>query len=658
MPLLVSRVLAMMLVAACASLALARPAPAFSPRDARAAADRASAAWMRLQHPGGAFTDPVSGRESAGYGNVMIGYGLLRAGERSGDARVVAAGVRAVDAGIRRAPAERGVFDALAAATAYSFARRSLADDPAFRAARPRWEEYLRGFVAPNVSEKLRACVASPGCFHNHEVVGAFADLRLLGTGVRSDVPGTQLASPDALRTAALDVIGVGVPAATGGGEFGLLSDTGSWPLAYHAFSTAMLAGAVGEAAGDAPAASRAALARAVRTLGALMAPDGDVAYIGRRQQQGWALASSMLAAATARRLGGLGLGDGAVEAVGDRAFARLRAMNRFGPGGLGAVPRELTRAGGGYRGVDANQIVSSSLEIFLLNLAADEEERAGEGHAGALPADADGSFLRPAQAGFAAVRRGDIWFAVHRRPHGADRRYDFGLVALKQRVGDGGWRDLIRPRPLTRGLTADSAGPVIVAAGRRWLPWGERIGVARGGVVLVRGGWRAQDGTWLRRGVTFRFAPVAGGVALAFPLRRGDKARLTTFLPRSGAGHSGRSVFDDASVASLSVAPDDVRLKPGLASCCDADLVAATMQVQARRDGPVSYTVRAREAGGGDAGTDGSGDSSGAGGGVPAWAVALLALAALAGAAVLLRVLALRRRRRRRAEARARRRR
>lgn len=651
MPRLVSRVLAVMLVAACASLALACSAPAFSPGDARAAADRASTAWMRLQHTSGAFTDPVSGRESAGYGNVMIGYGLLRAGERSGDARVVAAGVRAVDAGIRRPPAARGVFDALAAASAYDFARRSLAGDPSFRAARGRWEEYLRTFVAPAVSEKLRACVASPDCFHNHEVVGAFADLRLLGTGVRSSVPGTRLAAPDELRAAALDVIAAGVPAATGGGAFGLLSDTGSWPLAYHAFSTAMLAGAVGEAGEDAPAASRAALARAVRTLGAFMAPDGDVAYIGRRQQQGWALASSMLAAATARRLGGLGDAS-SLEAVADRAFTRLRRVNRFGPGGLGAVPRELTRAGGGYRGVDANQIVSSSLVIFLLNLAADEEERAGEGHAGALPADSDGSFLDRSQAGFAAVRRGDVWFAVHRRPHGADRRYDFGLVALKQRVPGGGWRDLLRPRPLTRGLTADSAGPVIVGAGRRWLPWGERIAVAGGGVVVVRGGWRAQDGTWLRRGVTFRFAPVAGGVALTFPLRRGDKVRLTTFLPRAGAGRSGRTVFDDVSVASLSLAPDSVRMKPGFASCCDADLVAATMQVQARRDGPLSYTVRARAAE--RAATGGGGE---AGGGLPAWVVAALALAAVAAVIVLLRVWTLRRRRRRRAEARARRR-
>ena len=68
------------------------------------------------------------------------------------------------------------------------------------------------------------------------------------------------------------------------------------------------------------------------------------------------------------------------------------------------------------------------------------------------LPADRDGAFVDGAGAGFAAVRSGDVWFAVNGRPLQPDLRYDTGLVALKRREEDGSWRDLIRPRPMTVG--------------------------------------------------------------------------------------------------------------------------------------------------------------------------------------------------------------
>ena len=51
---------------------------------------------------------------------------------------------------------QRGVFDALANATAYEWAARNLPRDPSFAALRLRWESYLRSISQPYI--KSRGC--------------------------------------------------------------------------------------------------------------------------------------------------------------------------------------------------------------------------------------------------------------------------------------------------------------------------------------------------------------------------------------------------------------------------------------------------------------------------------------------------------------------
>ncbi len=604
--------LAVLLASVCAGAGIAaQAASAFTPAQARATVDGVSREWQRTQQRDGALVDYVSRRPTYGYADVMIGYGMLRAGVRRHDRRLIASGFRAVSAGLRRAPAQRGVFDTLANSTVYEWALRNLPRDPGFVALRPRWETYLRTIAEPYIrSGAVAACTADPVCFHNHEAVNAFGELQLVSTRLRSSVPGAKLADPAALRGAAVHVLSAEIESALGDrgtstwsgvrSRLGLLSDTGTWPLAYHDFSTAMVAGAIVNLGGGGPPVARAALERAARSLAAFMAPDGDVAYLGRRQQQAWALASAVYAATVVARLPGQDARTaGQMQAVADRAFARLTSAHRNGPAGLGAVPRPLTQRTG-FHGVDANEIVPSALVIFLLNLAADQAEAAGPTRATALPADTDGSFLEPDQTGFATVRHGDLWYAVHRRPITYDLRYDFGLVALKRRDPAGRWRDVVRPRPNTRGPTHDSAGPVIVKNSVRYLPFGTSVATRPGGIVLVRGGFRSEKGVWLRRGVTFRFAPVAGGVALSFPLKAGDRARIVTFLPQSEARVRTASVSDRNSTASVSLRPTQIRLGRGYASCCDEHLVAAAMSLRPASSQTVVYTVRSRGGGGG----------------------------------------------------------
>src|SRR3954471_16648243 len=300
------------LLCACALLAAApASARAFTAESGRAAADRAAVAWgLHHQQRDGAFVDYVSGRPTYGYSGGMLGYGLRRAGVGAGDHGLIRRGFRAIDAVLSSDHPQRGGFDSLANSTAYAFAARSLPHDPSFVALRPRWERYLESISKPYIkSTNLQACTDDPVCFHNHEVVGAFGDLQLLATGLRSSVPGAKLADSDGLRGSALDVLSSQIPAAAGsaavssfGGQverrLGLLSDTGTWPLAYHAFSTAMLAGAVSDLGAATPAATRSAVRAPVGALAGLTAPDGDVSCLGRRQEQAWALASGVYAAA------------------------------------------------------------------------------------------------------------------------------------------------------------------------------------------------------------------------------------------------------------------------------------------------------------------------------------------------------------------------
>jgi hypothetical protein len=177
------------LLAVAAALLVAAPAGAVTRGQIAGFADRVSTVWSKRQDSRGYFTDPRTGRHQGGYGNVMIGYGLLRAGARAGNAELVRSGVRGIDTALGEAPGERGVFDLLAMAAAYNFARTHLAHDASFTAARPRWERYLRQTAAPNTDNKAQQCILSPACFHNHEAVGAAADLELLRTGLRSRRP-------------------------------------------------------------------------------------------------------------------------------------------------------------------------------------------------------------------------------------------------------------------------------------------------------------------------------------------------------------------------------------------------------------------------------------------------------------------------------------
>jgi hypothetical protein len=554
-------------------LVLAAPASAATRDELTGYADRVAAVWAERQDESGLFLDPASGRPSGGYGNVMIGYALLRAGVRSGDDRLIQAGVRGVSSSLDEPPDVRGVFDLVSVAAAYNFARRRLRDDPSFRAEKRRWERYLRSTGAPNIDNKAQGCIVAPDCFHNHEAVGATADLELLATGLESQRPA------DELRLAALVEVGEREPLFSQGSAaivgrrpqtgLGLLSDTGSWPLAYHALSTAFMGRSVELLGDDAPPAAREALRRSSTTLAGFMAPDGTVAYIGRRQEDLWSLAAAVAAAELAARHGGGSRRDARRDhAVASRALERIERAYPLTSRGLPIVPRSGDEAFV-EDGVDGNPMTFNGLALYLLNVAADAAPARERGRAGRIPADRRRTaFVDPAQNNFAAVRQGRVWLAVHGRAVPPDLRNDFGLVAAKWRTPGGDWIDVVPPRPFE--YTRQTAGPVVRRAGERIVPGGT-VSLGNGGAVKV-------DGL-----VPVRFTPTARGVRISVRAQAGDRVTYTAYVPEDER-------YPIASRPRATV----VRGKRRYASCCSTRLVPERHTVRARRDRVVSFILEA----------------------------------------------------------------
>lgn len=528
--------------------------------------DRVAAVWAGRQDGRGFFRDPRTGQPQGGYGNVMIGYGLLRAGARASDDALIRAGVRGVSTALSEPPSARGAFDLLGMAAAYNFARTHLLANASFTASRRRWERYLRETGAPNADNKAQACIVAPDCFHNHEAVGATADLELLATGVRSR------RSPGELRRSALQEVGVAEPSFAAGG---LLSDSGVWPLAYHALSTAMLGRAIQLLGPRAPAASRLAFGRTTAALRAFMAPDGTVAYIGRRQEDLWSLAAAVAAAEMQ--------GD---EPPADRAFARIEHRYPLTGRGLPIVPRS-GRGAFSPRGVDGKPMTFNGLAIYLLNVAADSAPAIAPHGGRPLRADRDGTgFVDDAENGFATVRHGNVWFAVHRRRLPPDLRNDFGLVAAKWRSAGGLWIDILRPRPM-RFDAGETAGPVIERGGQVLFPYGDSIALRRGGVAEVRGRIGSDP-------ATFRYTPLVRGVQLTMKAQPGDVVVYTAFGPTGETRVRHGTVSYASGVVTARPRPDAIRLDPGFASCCDVRMVAARMRVRARGNGIVTFRILA----------------------------------------------------------------
>jgi len=565
-------------------------------------ADAVATSWVPHQSADGTFVDPILGR-SSGYGTVMIGYALLRAGVRRGDPKLIESGIRAFDFSAQTTSAVRSYFNILPFAEGYAFAKAQLSDDPLWQRSRPGWEAYLRSFTRGPSGGLAGPCIARPTCYHNHEAVQTAAEVALLKTGLVSRDPRSPLRRPGRLQRRLLREVDSVVPRFVGDGgslsgprsfnRIGLLSDSGSWPLAYHGLSTAMYAVSLQALPARRTRRGRAALRRAARASLGLMAPDGDVTWLGRRQQEAWALAGEIAVGMTAARILPIDEGERrSLRTMARTGFDRLVSRHPITGDGLSNTPRPLVDAPADFaRGVQTDPINFNGLTVLLLNFAAD---RAGSYTTSSIPMSRDSRLTVPDQSGFASVRRGRTWYALRRPGTRGDLRYDFGLLSLKVLRGDG-WHELIEPRPVngrdsSPGARA-SVGPVIVRRGRRFLPFGRRFRPRDGGATTIITDFRSAGRKSFTLPVTYR--PTGDGLVVGVKTpRSGDRIEITSFHPARELALFADGVGDGEARISVTGLVGIVR-RDGFVSCCEAQLAAATLlAAPSPATGRVTYRI------------------------------------------------------------------
>jgi hypothetical protein len=577
-------------IVALTALFPAAPASGAGPESWEALAREMAAPWPGIQARDGRFPDYVvraaGGRGTRDdYGEALLGYGLLQVGIRTGDERIIGSGLRGVTYAAAR-PERRpniAMFRNVGVAAAYNLARERIPRYPGFMQVRGTWERRLRGM---RLDRLLSRAVT------NKTLVEAVAALELARSGLSSRVRGSVLANRSRAVRLVRGLLARGLPRAAApfdrgdvrAGRVSLLGDYPHLPLAYHALATGFLARAVELLGGGAPAPARRLLREAASASWALAAPDGDVAYSGRSNEQAWTLSLTAYAAEVAGRSAGSSAA-GRIRALSERAVARLDGAYPVGPRGLFVVPALAVDLRRGVRALDSYVAAApyGGLTLMALNWAIDTPS--ADAAAERTGADSDGSFvLGTRDATFAAVRAGDVWFAA-RRSHAPrdDLRSDFGLVALKVRGSDGAWSDLLPPRPRVEGRR-DTAGPVLLRGRRRGLPDGRALRVGGQGRVSVSTGFPP-----LGRRAAIGFQPTRCGVEIAVGGRPGDGWELSWFLP-------GRPRVEERSLSGggLEIAFDRsarVSLERGYSSATEPVLTRARARL-ATGAGPLTVTV------------------------------------------------------------------
>jgi len=537
--------------------------------------------WVGLQTADGPFPDYVSG-EAGGlgrYGEAMLGYALLQTGLRDGSQPLVDAGLRAIGYALRhpeRQEADHSVFEMYALAAAYNLAKGELATDSHFVALAPAWIQRLQ------TERPLR--LRGSGTYGNKSIVEAVAVLELLRSDLRSAVPRSWLRNRRLARGRAHRLINWTVPrrAPRRAGR-AMLSDPPAQPLAYHALSLGFYARAVRLLGREASRPARRTLVRGARASLTLTAPDGDLAYVGRSQQQAWALPFTAYGVEAAARLARPGRAA-RLRALAVRALTRLETSYVLTDGGLAIVPAFVEPLPPWYGGIDryVGAVPYSGLTIVGLNLAA--ELGRGRRVGTLISADRDMAASIAAQSGdMAVLRRGPVWLAVKRIRSHADLRYDFGLVGLKV-AGPSGSQDVIPDRPHAIGA---SLGPTLLVPGVEHEPAGRRIR-ASARAVRVIGRFQGAHGR-----TVFAYLPTACGVELRFRGAPGAVYRYSTLFPARANPHAegDRTVVGAGQRVSVN-APATVQFTGGFNSASEPNLVRADLTFAADPSGRVAIAT------------------------------------------------------------------
>lgn len=487
--------------------------------------DTTVAAWANHQLPAGNFADPVSDLESA-YGVSMIGQAMVETGVASNNQALVADGLRAIQSEVERP--NDGVFETFSLASAYAWDQANLDNLPQWQSMQGAFANYLAGRTTFNMYG-VASCASNESCYDNKKLVAAFADIELEADGVGLQSSADSTAHNPKLNKSIDNFLQQAVDNTSSDGkelgpsmqfnQAGILSDPTENPLAYDDLS-AMILGHVIEALGpsNTPANVKNAFQRAARAIIGFMAPDGDVAYIGRGQGQVWNVAAAADALAIAANETTNPVWRG--RDLAGVALELNRLQNVYTPGswGMPLVPRLAGVNNPNYLGIDgyANSVEYNGLALWALQDAEQNLLNTSPAPLESIAADGSDVFIDPSQTRFATVRKGDLWWVIHAGDTNVDARYDFGLVAA-EKDENGKWIPAMPYRPLTDSEA--SGGPVLVIGGKSLVPMGNKITAGADGTVKIKGGWANNAGNkpTVDTGTNWVFRPVDNGVALSF---------------------------------------------------------------------------------------------------------------------------------------------
>lgn len=570
------------LALACAPPADAAPTAATLRDEVRALRDTTAAQWAGMTTPQGSFQNPFPADLARGHGSFvppMLNYALHRAGHVAVAER---AWPRAVD------PIRASAFDMVGASYAYS--RLALSDER-----RAQLYGYMSRYGIPSNGYR---CLILPTCYGNLRLVDALAVLGITGNGVRAADPAGRLADPVAARAAAAYVVNEwigkvvdhGVRIRIGGERTrgSLLSDPQLNTTAYHGLSAFMLSEAIAHLGPEASPSARRASRETMDTLAALVAPDGDMSYLGRGQGQTWvpALVAGAMASGARDAAATDPVRAARYLAVARRAVRRLAALHAS-PQGFRLVNGARTTVDGidGY----AHTVAYNGLALFGLTVALDALEATPALPIGQLPAGQRLAVEDSGMSGLGVVGNGRFWLAVHRKPMAdKDLRYDFGVLALKRRTARG-WIDMVAPRPLTT-LVPNSGGPSLMRRGVPVQPRGYDLRVRRRTVKVSGGGYKLGE-RWLRGG-RFRWTLTRTGVRMKVSgARRGDRFRMLAYTP-AGTGRGGRRSLRAAGARWRFSRPIEVRRLPGYHSGPIEHLDALEARFTAPKSGRFAVTI------------------------------------------------------------------
>ncbi len=539
--------------------------------------------WPDRQTAEGAFRDwpgeKIGG--GGGYGESVLGFALLTEGLRTGDERLRASGERALRWALvhpaRVLAGRQSVFEDLSLATA---------------------ADTLRGRLPPDVEAALRLRLGQtviarlPGLrYSNHALAEALRVITTAHAGIQvRDLDGlaaAQLVNTQAPRFAHAAAVR-GRPATTA-----VFSDPPVNPIGYHGLTLAFLARAAELLGPSASPALRLTVVRMAEGSAALIAPDGDLAYWGRSQEESWALAYTAYGAQVAARLRPAVAPR--MRALARRALARLQTRH-LGPDGLRLTPAAAPRADGGdpRAGLDGYASLPAYTGLTAMGL-----QWLGpgwpDGPTAAIGPDHNGAtVLSQGESRFATVRAGRRWWAVKQTPSRApssDWRADFGLVAFKTQGLDGHWVDTLPLRPYDFRTACGrfcrrpppSAGPVLLTRRGPARPVGTRLRVSGGSVVSITGSFRRRGRRAGR--LVARFRPDPAGVRLGWSTGRHRAYRMTGLFDQAGGPVCARDGWVGNARGSLRL-PNLRRLKvlPGRASASQQPVVLARVTMTAGR--------------------------------------------------------------------------